>query len=128
VQSNEDVISQEGYEYKFTPSACVACGGHCCTGESGYIWIKYEEIKQMARFVNLSIEDFATMYLRKVKHRYSLKEKQLAPDNFACVFFDENIQQCTVYAVRPRQCRTFPFWEQFKNNEEEVRKECPGIV
>jgi len=126
VQSNEDVISQEGYEYKF--SACVACGGHCCTGESGYIWIKYEEIKQMARFVNLSIEDFATMYLRKVKHRYSLKEKQLAPDNFACVFFDETIQQCTVYAVRPRQCRTFPFWEQFKNNEEEVRKECPGIV
>ena len=121
-------MEQEGYDYKFTPSACEACGGHCCTGESGYIWAKYEEIEKMAAFVNLSVEDFATMYLKKVKHRYSLIEKQLAPDNFACIFFDASKKRCTIYPVRPLQCRTFPFWEQFKNDEEEVRKECPGIV
>ncbi|MFB1032365.1 MAG: YkgJ family cysteine cluster protein, partial [Aliarcobacter cryaerophilus] len=28
---------------------------------------------------------------------------------------------------RPTQCRTFPFWEYFKNNEKEVYKECPAI-
>lgn len=123
-----ELMEQEGYDYKFTPSACEACGGHCCTGETGYIWAKYTEIEKMAEFLNLSVEDFATMYLRKVNHRYSLVEKQLAPDNFACIFFDESNKRCSIYPVRPLQCRTFPFWEQFKNDEEEVRKECPGIV
>ena len=123
-----ELLSEEGYTYKFTPSACEACGGHCCTGETGYIWTKYEEIDAIASFLQLSIEEFATRYLRKVKHRYSLIEKQLSPDNFACIFFDESKKRCSIYPVRPLQCRTFPFWEQFKNNEDEVRKECPGIV
>ena len=125
---SETLMGKEGYSFKFDPSACEACGGHCCTGESGYIWAKYDEIVNMAAFVNLSVEEFATMYLKKVKHRYSLVEKQLAPDNFACIFFDEKQERCTIYPVRPLQCRTFPFWEQFKQDEEEVRKECPGIV
>jgi Fe-S-cluster containining protein len=124
----ENITSQEGYNYKFDSSACVACGGHCCTGESGYIWAKYDEILKIADFVNLSVEDFATMYLKKVKHRYSLREKKLTHDNYACIFFDESQKRCSIYPVRPRQCRTFPFWEQFKNNEDEVRIECPGIV
>lgn len=123
-----ELLSEEGYAYKFTPSACEACGGHCCTGETGYIWTKYEEIDAIASFLQLSIEEFATRYLRKVKHRYSLIEKQLSSDNFACIFFDESKKRCSIYPVRPLQCRTFPFWEQFKNNEDEVRKECPGIV
>ena len=124
----QSFISHESYSYVFNPLACEACGGHCCTGQSGYIWVKYTEVEKIADFVNLSREDFATMYLKKVKHRYSLIEKKLAPNNFACVFFDETMQRCSIYPVRPLQCRTFPFWEQFKNDEEEVKKECPGIV
>lgn len=123
-----NIIKEEGYSYGFDPSACEACGGHCCTGESGYIWAKYAEIESMAAFVNLSVEEFATMYLRKVKHRYSLIEKKLDEDNHACIFFDETIKRCSIYPVRPRQCRTFPFWEQFKAEEQEVRRECPGII
>ena len=42
---------KEQYTFQFDPSACEACGGHCCTGESGYIWAKYEEIEKMAEFV-----------------------------------------------------------------------------
>lgn len=104
-----ELMTHEQYNFKFDSTACEACGGHCCTGESGYIWAKYAEIEQMAEFVNLSVEEFATIYLRKVKHRYSLIEKQLAPDNFACVFFDETKKRCSIYPVRPLQCRTFPF-------------------
>ncbi len=121
-------MSKEGYNYKFNPSECEACGGGCCTGESGYIWVKYDEIKQIAQFVNLTLEDFATIYLRKSKHRYSLIEKEIEPNNFACIFFDESIKRCSIYSVRPNQCRTFPFWEQFKNSKEEVQKECPAII
>jgi Fe-S-cluster containining protein len=123
-----DVVVKEGYNYKFKPSSCDECGGRCCTGESGYIWAKYAEIEAMAEFLNLSIEEFASKYLKKVKHRYSLVEKKIDDDNYACIFFDTASAKCDIYEVRPLQCRTFPFWEQFKNDEDEVRKECPGIV
>jgi len=123
-----DIIRNEQYAYAFDPKACESCGGACCTGASGYIWARYGEIEQMADFLDLRVEDFAKMYLRKVGHRYSLTERQVGEDDYACVFFDTEKKRCTIYPVRPRQCRTFPFWEQFKNNEDEVRDECPGII
>ena len=123
-----DIISHTQYNYRFDPSACEACGGKCCRGESGYIWAKYQEIVDMSAYLEMPVEDFSTMYLRKVKHRYSLTEKQLGENDYACIFFDETKERCGIYPVRPSQCRTFPFWEQFKQNEEEVREECPGII
>jgi len=123
-----NIIRNEHYAYAFDPKACESCGGACCTGASGYIWARYGEIEQIADFLDLRVEDFAKMYLRKVGHRYSLTERQVGEDDYACVFFDTEKKRCTIYPVRPRQCRTFPFWEQFKNNEDEVRDECPGII
>jgi len=121
-------MSHAQYNYRFDPSACEACGGKCCRGESGYIWVKYAEIEHMADFLEISLEDFGKMYLRKVKHRYSLTEKQIGEDDYACIFFDERQRRCTIYPVRPRQCRTYPFWESWKQNDDEVRDECPGII
>jgi Fe-S-cluster containining protein len=122
-------IEKEGYDYRFDPSGCQSCGGHCCTGESGYIWVKFHEIEAIADFLELSVESFATMYLKKVKHRYSLIERERKEmQDFACIFFDDRINRCPIYPVRPLQCRTFPFWEQYKQNMKEVVKECPGII
>ncbi len=123
-----DIISNEQYSYSFDPKACESCGGKCCRGESGYIWAKRDEILAMADYLDMELDEFAQSYLRKVGHRYSLREKALSEDDYACIFFDETKERCTIYPVRPRQCRTFPFWEQFKNNEDEVRRECPGIL
>ncbi len=123
----EFLITKEGYSYSFDPSACNSCEGACCTGESGYIWVKYNEIESIAKYLNISVDEFANNYLKKVGHRYSLTEKVIAPNNYACIFFDESINRCTIYPVRPKQCITFPFWEQYKNNEDEVKKECPGV-
>ena len=55
------------------------------------------------------------------------EERQLAKDNYACVFFDLEKKCCSIYEARPTQCRTFPFWDYFKENKEEVFKECPAI-
>jgi len=123
-----EIVSKENYKYKFMPSACDSCGGACCTGESGYIWVKYQEIEKIADFLELTIEEFATIYLRKVKHRYSIIEKQLSKDDFACIFFDNNKKQCIIYPVRPLQCQTFPFWESFKDDIDELKKECQGVI
>ncbi|SFV64464.1 FIG00469387: hypothetical protein [hydrothermal vent metagenome] len=125
---NSNLLNRDGYSFSFIPSACDSCGGACCTGESGYIWAKYAEIEKMADFLELTIEEFATIYLRKVKHRYSIIEKKLDEGNYACIFFDNSLKRCSIYPVRPSQCRTFPFWETFKNSIEEVKKECPGVI
>lgn len=125
---SDTLISKEGYGYLFDPLKCASCGGKCCRGESGYIWVKEDEIEAMSKVLGMSLEDFAIMYIRKVGHRYSLNEKKLGENDHACIFFDEEKEQCSIYEVRPMQCRTFPFWEQFKKNEQEVRDECPGIV
>ena len=122
------MIEKEGYKYKFDPLACSMCQGACCRGESGYIWIKLEEIKALAKFLNLEIEEFSKRYLKRVGHRYSLIEKKLDENDYACIFFDEKLNRCSIYEYRPSQCKTYPFWESFRGNESELSRECPGVI
>jgi len=101
---------------------CTQCG-HCCTGEPGYVWLTKKEMQALATHLQVSFDDFTRKYVRKVGIRYSLIEK---PDG-ACVFYDKG---CTVYAARPTQCRTFPFWpENLKSRIawNELSEECPGV-
>jgi len=80
-----DIIRNEHYAYAFDPKACESCGGACCTGASGYIWVRYGEIERIADFLELSVEDFAKIYLRKVGHRYSLTERQIGEDDLDAI-------------------------------------------
>ncbi len=84
---------------------CTRCG-HCCTGE-GYVWVSRGRIRQIAEFLEMSVEEFSRRYLRRVENRLSLVEKE----NTDCVFWERD-NGCTIYPVRPRQCRTFPFWPE----------------
>lgn len=122
-----NIIKKETYNFGFDPKGCDSCAGNCCIGESGYIWISIKEMESLANHLNLSLEDLKFRYLNKITYKYSIKEVQLSSNNFACCFFDLEKKQCSIYDVRPVQCRTFPFWEYFKENEEEVYKECPAI-
>jgi len=122
-----NLIKQDGFPYAFDPSGCEACGGHCCIGESGYIWINKQEIVKLAEHLNISIDELGMKYLFKAGYKYSIKEVQLDENNYACTFFDLEKKQCSVYEARPNQCRTFPFWEYFKENVNEVYEECPAI-
>jgi Fe-S-cluster containining protein len=121
------LLKQEGFDYAFEPSICDTCEGNCCIGESGYIWINKTEVNTLASHLNMTVQEVGLQYLMKVGYKYSIKEKQLSQDNYACVFFDLNKRQCSIYEARPKQCRTFPFWDYFKNNIQEVKDECPAI-
>ncbi len=121
------MIKQDGFKYSFNPLACQSCEGRCCTGESGYIWITPEEMQKVADLLELDFAEFTSNYVKKVGYKYSLIEKKNG-DSFECIFFDSEKKRCTIYEARPKQCRTFPFWESFKDNIDEVVKECPGIV
>lgn len=120
-------MHEKGYAYAFNPKACEACQGNCCIGESGYIWVSLEEIRAMAQHQKMSEAVFINDYLLKIRYRFTLKEIPYE-GGFGCIFFDRDKKMCRIYDVRPSQCRTFPFWEYFKQNIDEVVTECPGII
>ncbi len=120
-------MSQEGFSYKFDPSACATCGGRCCTGESGYIYVNKNEIIAIAEFLEMQLNEFGREYLFKKGYKYSLKERKVQ-DQYECIFYDATKNMCTIYEVRPQQCRTFPFWDYFKTHKEELQQECPGVI
>ena len=102
------------------PFACTRCG-LCCKIE-GYVWMDEEEITRVAEHLGLEEHVFGGRYLRRVGKRWSLTEKK----NHECIFWDDG---CTIYSVRPTQCRTFPFWPENIETIEDwefVVEECPG--
>ncbi|WP_041961773.1 YkgJ family cysteine cluster protein [Sulfurospirillum cavolei] len=122
-----ELMRCNAYPYAFDPNACETCQGNCCIGESGYIWVSTEEIEAIAAKLSLSKALFINNYLNKIRYRFTIKEV-VHESGYACIFFDSHRKQCGIYEVRPKQCRTFPFWEHFKDNMNEVVSECPGII
>ncbi|MBE3605502.1 YkgJ family cysteine cluster protein [Campylobacter sp. RM13119] len=119
-------MKQDGFEWEFDPSFCEECGGKCCTGESGYIWIDEGESRLLAEHLGLNEDEFKEKFLIKVGKKFSIKEKS-HEDGYACVFFDEINKNCSIYEFRPSQCRSFPFWDYFRKNLGELERECIGV-
>lgn len=120
------MLRRSGFEYEFDYTKCAECGGKCCTGESGYIWINKAEISALAEHFKLNESEFIDKFLEKYGYRFSLKEK-VYEGGYACIFFDEINKNCSIYELRPKQCASFPFWDYFKNYFDELEKECVGI-
>jgi hypothetical protein len=99
--------------------------GDCCTGAPGYVWINKAEIEAMAAHLKLDVAKFEKKYVRLIGIRKSLIEFA----NGDCVFFDNQGRGCKIYAARPRQCRTWPFWDSNLNSPEswdEISSHCAG--
>lgn len=97
---------------------CTRCGD-CCTGAPGYVWVNAEEIAAIAAHRGETAAEVTAFQTRQVGNRRSLREKA----NGDCVFFDRS-KGCTVYPVRPRQCRTWPFWESNVVTHEAWERTC----
>jgi hypothetical protein len=104
---------------------CTQCG-NCCTGAPGFVWVNDAEIAALAAEIGMeNVDKFEQKYVRKVGSRRSLKEFS----NGDCVFFDGEARKCTVYGARPRQCRTWPFWNsniETPEDWEATCESCPG--
>lgn len=97
---------------------CTRCGD-CCTGAPGYVWVTDEEIAALAAYRGESVAEFTAAHTRAVGRRRSLRERA----NGDCVLFDRG-RGCTVYAARPAQCRTWPFWESNVATPEDWERTC----
>jgi hypothetical protein len=103
---------------------CTQCGD-CCTGAPGYVWVNKEEIEALAALLQLDVAEFERRYVRQVGVRKSLIEFP----NGDCIFFHGESRTCQVYEARPRQCRTWPFWNSNLASPEawqRTAQQCPG--
>jgi uncharacterized protein len=103
--------------------SCTRCG-NCCTGEPGYVWVNGDELAAIAAFRQEPLDDIIGLYTRSTARGRSLREKA----NGDCVFYDKS-HGCTIYPVRPRQCRTWPFWAsnlKTPRDWQRTRSVCPG--
>ena len=92
-------------------------------GEPGTIYVSPTEIETIAASIDLPVDDFTAQYLYPFRDSYSIKEDARG----RCLFFDEG---CTIYDIRPVQCRTYPFWFSNLRSEDRwhsVERQCPGV-
>jgi Fe-S-cluster containining protein len=109
---------QDGLHFR-----CTRCG-NCCTGAPGYVWVTDEELAAIAAFRHEPVDEVAGLHTRLVRKRRTLREKV----NGDCVYYEQEAG-CTIYPVRPRQCRTWPFWESNVVTPEQWEatcEVCPG--
>jgi Fe-S-cluster containining protein len=115
---NDSVWYADGLQF-----TCTRCN-ECCTGPPGYVWLTVEEMERIALHVGLAPDEFYRRYCRRAWWRVSLKEYA----NGDCILLTP--QGCSVYSVRPSQCRTFPFWPDHLRSRqrwEALRSRCPGV-
>jgi len=103
---------------------CTQCGD-CCSSRPGFVWVNQAEINDLAAALDLTPDEFEERYVRAVGSKRSLRERE----NYDCVLLDGQTRRCTVYAQRPRQCRTWPFWNSnvaTPENWKHTCSICPG--
>lgn len=103
---------------------CTQCG-NCCTGAPGVVWVDDEEVQAIADFLDKPVGEIRLMHTRPFRNKVSLTEFA----NGDCTFFDPESRGCLIYPVRPKQCRTWPFWSSNLADEKawgSIKGDCPG--
>lgn len=106
--------------------ACTGCGACCIGRKDDYVLVNRGEADAIQLFLGLSRDWFRRRYLTKLDHgEYGIN---LGPDG-RCPFLNAD-DMCSIYTIRPRQCRSYPFWPEIVNNatswSTEARR-CEGI-
>lgn len=107
--------------------SCTRCSS-CCRHDSGFVYLSENDLARLAKEFDMDYTAFIATWCRWVpldmdSERLALKEKS----DFDCIFWKDG---CTVYGIRPLQCRTFPFWDYVVCSPESWKnagQECPGI-
>ena len=115
-------MSDEGLRFE-----CTGCG-KCCTnrGDYAFVYVNEEETEALADLLGLTVRSFCKRYTFVDEDGW----RQLSFTSERCIFLDPATNGCRVYAARPTQCRTFPFWRNMIEGgqwTEEARKLCEGV-
>ena len=103
---------------------CTGCGA-CCRARNGkpsWVYVTIDERRRLARHLQLSTSAFTQRYCEKTNGFFHLRNP-----THDCVFLEG--ARCGVYAARPGQCRTFPFWRENMSPRDwaQTARDCEGI-
>ena len=104
---------------------CTQCG-NCCTshGEYAFVYLAEADVIAIAGHLGLARREFLERWCKQ-DEGYTI----LRMDAPQCPFLTE-ARGCSIYPVRPKQCATWPFWEDNLPQERwegPVKDCCPGI-
>lgn len=111
-----------------------SCPGKCCTvpqGKNLFVFLTRNDRIRLSAFLRKPLNKFCSMglftstrFTNKPSRQWFLNSKK---GSNTCQFLRSG--KCSVYEVRPTQCRTWPYWPELVNETawEELKKECPGI-
>jgi len=121
-QGMTDRFYAEGLRFE-----CTRCS-RCCRHAPGFVFLCSEDLQRLADAASVSPLQFVERYCREVGvagiPRISLQEHE----NYDCILWREG--GCSLYAARPLQCRSYPFWSANVSSPESwaaVSAECPGV-
>jgi uncharacterized protein len=103
--------------------------GNCCSQPEGRVRVTEDEISAIAALVGLGIDGFRSRFLLPGPGGDSLFKMGLGP---ACIFLekDKGLATCSIYEARPGHCRSFPFWDELRDDGPALHKAmrfCPGM-
>lgn len=108
---------------------CTQCS-HCCRHDSGYVFLSKADLNALVHFTEMSEEQFLQTYCRVVQFNNEQRISLIETKKFDCIFWKKELQGCSVYAARPLQCRTYPFWSGIVESQTSWDAEamsCPGM-
>jgi len=99
-------------------------GCTACCEQKGFVYLSETDIPRMAGYLGLDTAAFEKQYVFRTRKRARLR----VPRDANCHFLREG--GCSIHAVKPTQCRAFPFWPELLDSRREWAKAaryCPGM-
>lgn len=95
-----------------------------CCEQPGHIYLSPADVARLARHLKLTQAEFRRQFVCGPKGRERLRK----PRAKQCPFLLAT--GCGVHAVKPLQCKAFPFWPEILDKASERRDAaayCPGL-
>jgi len=103
---------------------CTRCGA-CCSGPDNEVIVTPDEIDRLISISGKTFDEVAEPYpewFEEHGERFTFSWILKRGQDGNCIFLRD--RKCTVYAVRPDICRTYPF---MLDRDELVVSACPGL-
>ena len=109
--------------------SCSQCA-RCCCGTPGVVFLNRQELTALSEHEQLTPEQFIKVFCRWIDRDDGTQILSLRENSrYECIFWKEG-EGCSVYELRPVQCRTYPFWSNVlkdKTSWDKEKDKCPGI-